>query len=219
VRRVGRGAAVFLNGALAEITARGDVGLAAAKNLMAALLDAAQVRPLFEVEPLGSARVVSHALGKVTLLSVVRQSEATTPTIVLTEKAWVYDCLRQKALGKTDKITPPADSKGFDLYAAARAELKSPRLTVPASAPLGRVLQVGLRLPDGEGRLVRLDVYRPDGTWVRPYRRFVPLKDTRATVPVPLAFNDSSGPWTLRATDLASGLKDEATLLALRLKR
>lgn len=212
MKRSGSGVAVFLNGALAEGVSRGDVGLAAAKSLMAALLSAAKVQLLFEVRPLGSARVYSHSLGEVTLLSIVRKDERASPTVVLPQKARVYDCLHGRDLGDGGRITPAADSRGFDLYALAPRELKPPRLSLPASCKRGSVLKVGVTLLGGRGRILRLDVYRPDATWVRTYRTLITLKTLRATVTVPFAFNDAKGTWTLRATDLASGLKGEAVV-------
>ncbi|NCO36253.1 MAG: hypothetical protein AUJ92_01665 [Armatimonadetes bacterium CG2_30_59_28] len=208
-RRVGKGAAVFLNGSIAERISRGEAGLSSARDLMGALLDTAKVRPLFAVEPLGSARVYSHALGKVTLLSSVRKSDKDTPTIKLGEKAHVYDCLHQKSLGETDTITAPSDSRGFDLFAVSRDDLKAPRLTAPAFAQRGTAVKVAINLPSGEGRIVRLDVHRPDGSWVRVYRKFVTLKGNSGNLAIPFAINDPTGVWKIRATDLASGLAEE----------
>lgn len=213
VKPVGKGKAVFLNGTVAELVSRGEQGLASGKSLIAALLQAAGVHPLFAVEPLGALRVYSHQLGKVTLLSVVRKDEKAASSIHLTEPAWVYDCLNRKSLGKTDSITLPQQSNGFELYTLASSELKAPTLKTPATAQRGQPAKLTLDLPNGTGRVVRLDAYRPDGAWVRVYRRFLTLTNPRAEMTIPFAVNDTPGEWTVSVTDLASGLREEKRMM------
>ena len=146
LRRQGKGVAVFLNSSIGEQTGRGEEGLAAAESLLSALLAAADVHPLCSVAPLGAVRVYSHSLGKITLLSAVLNNSDTPATIHLAEKAWVYDCLSRKALGKTDSITLPADPRRFALYALSAEELKAPGLTA-GRARRGKPLQLTIDVP------------------------------------------------------------------------
>ena len=69
----------------------------------------------------------------------------------------------------------------------------------------GERLGVEARLPGGRDRLVRMDLYDPEGEWSQHYRRFARVTGGRAEFAVPFAHNDLPGAWTLRVTDVASG--------------
>ena len=211
-RSVGKGVVVYLNTAISHFVSRGTAGTRAARDVVAAVLHQARIDPLFDLRPLGAARAYSFRLGKTTLVSLVHETTAKPRPVVLAlgRPAWVFDVLAGKALGRTGTVAVAVKDPPFGLYALLPDKPAPPKLTVPGMARAGDVVPVTVALPSAAGRLVRLDVHQPDGTWVRVYRRFLTLSGDKASTVIPLALNDPAGTWTVRATDLATGRTDQA---------
>jgi hypothetical protein len=205
VRTVGKGKAVFFNGAFSELSSKGEEGAALTARAFRALMKEAGIEPLLGIEPRGSARAYTFSLGTDVLVSFIGK-EPGNATIRLTRKAHVYDCLNGKHIGEQDTISRTEQDGLFGLYCLASGKSREPQLDAPREASRGGVMRVRVSLPKGEGRILRLDPYRPDGTWVRTLRRFIRLPDTQAEAAIPFALNEPAGVWTLTLTDLATGM-------------
>ena len=206
VNNVGEGAAVHLNGSFAVLASRGQPGSDAARALLDALLARAGAERLISFEPSNGTRAYAFTLGDVDLVSVIRLPDLSVPTAIrLASPRHVYDSMNPKYLGLTDLIQLPSEGRGFEIYCLADRELADPVVRVPATALKGEHLAVEAELPAGRDRLVRMDVYDPDGTWVRYYRRFETTDGDAAVFSVPFAQSDRTGAWTVRVTDVASG--------------
>ena len=206
VREVGKGVAVHLNGSFADLARRGDPGVEAARDMVSALLARAGVTRLFALEPPEAARAYSFTLGDVVLLSVIRRGDPGAPaSIRLAAPQHVYDTLSGRYLGPGQEIRLASEGRGFELYCLAEDRLPGVALEVPGAALRGERLGVEARLPGGRDRLVRMDVYDPEGEWCPYYRRFARVTGDSAEFTVPFAHNDLAGAWTVRVTDVASG--------------
>ena len=213
VRSVGKGRAVCLNAALAQLAGKGDAGKALARAIFGALLRQAGVQPPLRIEPPGAARAYTFALGDVTLVSFIPDpSAAQGAALRLAQPAHVYDCLAGRALGHQAAIERKAVDGAFGLYALSPKAAPKPELRVGKAARRGTVLKVEARLRGGKGRILRLDPHRPDGTWERTLRAFVTLDSDRARLVLPVAHNAPTGPWKLTLTDLATGQSDIASV-------
>ena len=206
VRETGKGAAVHLNGSFADLGRRGDPGVEAARDMMSALLGRAGVTRLFALEPPEAARAYSFTLGDVVLLSVIRRGDPGAPaSIRLNASRHVYDTLSGGYIGPVREIRLAPGGRGFELYCLAEDRLPGIALDIPGGASRGESLEIEARLPGGRDRLVRMDLYDPDGKWPRHYRRFARVAGDRAEFAVPFAHNDPQGAWTVRVTDVATG--------------
>jgi hypothetical protein len=213
-----RGKAIFLSAALSFIASKGKEGEALARAIFNAIAAEAKLESLLAVEPKGAARAYTFSLGKATLVSFIGSETAQGPaTVRLARKAHVYDCLKGQYLGEQQEIRrEPVAGNGrpdaglFGLYSLLDRKAAEPKLRVADEAKRGDLLKVRVSLDGGDGRLLRLDPYRPDGTWARPLRRFIRLSGSSDSAAIPFAHNDPAGPWTLRLTDLATGLSTSA---------
>ena len=178
----------------------------AARALVSALLGRAGVERLIRVEPPGAARVYSFQHGEVLLLSVIRGEDLTAPAAIQLEGAWhVYDSISRSYLGRLETLELPSSGRGFELYCLARKKLPEINADVARRAAPGELLEVRARLPGGSDRLVRMDLYDPDGAWLQHYRRFGRVDGELASFSVPFSYSDEPGDWLLRLTDVPSG--------------
>ena len=71
-------------------------------------------------------------------------------------------------------------------------------------------IKIGFKDPSvrASDRLVRLDVEDPEGKAVPHYRKFSRLTGSRVESSIDFAFNDLPGRWTLRVTDVATGVSE-----------
>ena len=206
VNDIGAGSAIHLNGSFADLGRRGQPGVDAARALVSALLGRAGVERLIRVEPPGAARVYSFQHGEVLLLSVIRGEDLTAPAAIQLEGAWhVYDSISRSYLGRLETLELPSSGRGFELYCLARKKLPEINADVARRAAPGELLEVRARLPGGSDRLVRMDLYDPDGAWLQHYRRFGRVDGELASFSVPFSYSDEPGDWLLRLTDVPSG--------------
>jgi len=112
----------------------------------------------------------------------------------------------------------PGDGRVF-LVTAQR--LASVRLQAPARARLGEPVDVAVTVADAKGSPVpavipvRIEVRDPQG---RPaeFDGYWAARDGQIRLRLDLAANDEPGSWTIRATELASGLSAERRVTAAR---
>ncbi|HEY3415334.1 MAG TPA: hypothetical protein VGM23_00490, partial [Armatimonadota bacterium] len=78
----------------------------------------------------------------------------------------------------------------------------------------GVPLEFSLKVSNGTPvkHVVHLDVYKPDGSYHYSYSRNFVFTHGKWTGVLPLALNDPSGRWTVKAREVVSGLTAEATV-------
>jgi hypothetical protein len=82
----------------------------------------------------------------------------------------------------------------------------SPSIVGPHNAHLGDTAEFQIRSDSpAERRVVHLEVIDPDGNMVAAYSGNSIAADSGAAKVLPLALNDKSGVWKLRASDILSG--------------
>jgi hypothetical protein len=131
----------------------------------------------------------------------------------------VYDVRAGRPLGRIREIAlpPPADGRRVHLFALQAETVAGVTVTGPEQVARGETLPLEVQVEAGQvdpaGRLVRIDVLDPAGQPVLHYRDFVTLAGPTGQSAVPFAFNDVPGRWTIRATDVASGVAGEKTVV------
>jgi hypothetical protein len=124
-----------------------------------------------------------------------------------------------RPLGRIREIAlpPPADGRRVHLFALQAETVAGVTVTGPEQVARGETLPLEVQVEAGQvdpaGRLVRIDVLDPAGQPVLHYRDFVTLAGPTGQSAVPFAFNDVPGRWTIRATDVASGVAGEKTVV------
>lgn len=211
VNRTGKGGAVFLNFPFPN--PEHPRGTAFLKSLLAG----AGLKPSCEL--LNSKRLTFQRFrnGDLTLIGLVRESEtADNATLKLSPPAYVYDVRAGKLLGKVASLSIPKDGQRARLFSVLPAPTQRLSVQVGKQCRRGEILRARLRLEIGgvkpTGRIVRVQLIRPDGTEATAYRSYVTLQGAEAEVTIPFALNDPVGTWTLIATDVATGVSGRASL-------
>ena len=142
------------------------------------------------------------------------------------DDGYVYELVSHKQVD----ATPSADGLTFrttfgpgegKLFMITAQKISGVRVNVPDQARLGEPLPVAATVVDDAGAPVaavvpvQVDVLDPKG---RPaeFSGYYGAKDGRVSITVDLAANDLPGRWTVRVTELASGLSREQTLTVVR---
>jgi len=121
-------------------------------------------------------------------------------------EAWTYDLVSGRACGKVKSLQLPL-GKGTP-YALAQFP-KEIRLAPLAVADA--TVSVAYTVPvDG---VVRLAVFRPDGTEAECYAKNLLLTGGRAAHEIPFALSDPKGKWKVRATSIFGGETREIDLV------
>lgn len=149
--------------------------------------------------------------GALTLVGVCREAAtARDTTLLLGEPRYVYDVRAAKLIGKLRHLELPATGPANRVFALLPARAAPPVVKAPPAAARGEktVVQVSFEKAGAapEGRWLRRQVLRPDGTEAAAYRDYLVLEKSTAQTTVPWAYNDPPGAWTVRVTDVATGL-------------
>ena len=213
VNRFGQGKAILLNFDL------GRAPEAMVKQLVEAALAVAGVRPECRLEgPKGSKLSVLRR-GDATLVGAMLPDD-TRHNVQLTWAApmHAYNVRTGEYLGKTNAIalsplppTPYGTRAQVHLISLHAEPMKQIALTGPSSAAPGGALplQVAVDLDKASlaGRLLRIEVIAPSGRSLRHLRGFLTLTGGKGNWSVPFAFNDATGMWTVRVTDILTGVR------------
>ena len=214
----GRGRSVLMNFDMARAPK------AAAADAVRACLAVAGVRPEYRLDGPEGSRVSVLRRGDVTLVGVMLPAENPQEA----ELAWdapmhAYDVRKGEYCGRTRAVplpplppTPYGRRAQVHLIAIQPEPVEGIRLRAPSSIARGAVLPLGLQLRPGKvcarDRLLRIDVIDPSGAAPRNLRGFLTLADATASRNIPFAFNDPPGEWTVRATDVASGVSGDVAV-------
>ncbi len=221
---VGSGAAWYLNLDLSPFDNERVFHTPAEKGLRAilgAILAEAGVKPKVTVS-LASGHaphleVVRYTAGDLTYVGLLhaREEKEELATITFPETAHVYDCRKGEALGKLPEVRASFAGGDARVYCLAPKPLAEPRLALatPAAAR-GEAVRYSVSLNGGSDRqkqLVRLTVYRPDGSEYADYARNLYLGEQGFTGEFRLALNDPTGAWKIVARDVCSGAQAVTT--------
>ncbi len=243
VRRVGRGWTVYLNVLLDRYPSlrANAYGGEAYRTLLKAVLGHLGVHPTVELadgkgRPVGPARIARYRLGGADVVAVLLEpievekaygrdgvtvyDDSSLGKVVrreievrLPRAGGVTNVRTGESLGRTDRVKLPVVA-GDALFLA----VGSPRGTLdvegPATARPGERPRFSLRSSAPGQRLVRAQVFGPDGTSVPEYARTLLVAGERATFVLPLALDDPPGKYRLRFADVLSGDSVEAGLEA-----
>jgi hypothetical protein len=221
---VGNGAAWYLNLDLSPFDNERVFHTPAEKGLRSildAILAEAGVKPQVGVS-LASGRaphleVVRYTAGDLTYVGLLhaREEKEELATISFPETAHVYDCRKGEALGTLREVRASFAGGEARLYCLAPKPLAEPRLTLAApAAAKGETVRYSVRLNGGSDRqkqLVRLTVFRPDGSEYADYARNLYLGEKGFTGEFRLALNDPAGAWKIVVRDLCSGAQSVTT--------
>jgi hypothetical protein len=137
-------------------------------------------------------------------------------TVKLPAERHVYDILRQDYLGATAAVKSGAVPAVPKIFAALPCKLESLSLGVRGGRfrPGDEVaLQASLAPAQiaGAGLCVRFEVVGPSKKRLDYYTRKVVSTTGKFAVILPLALNEAPGRYTVRAEEIAGGLRAEAT--------
>ena len=120
--------------------------------------------------------------------------------------AWTYDLVRGRAYGKVGSLRLPLGTGQPYAFVQFR---EAPQLAVPRVD--GARISVSFAEPvDG---VVRIDVFRPDGSEAVGYEKNLLLSRGAGVYEVPFALSDPAGAWKVRVTSIFGGESREIALV------
>jgi hypothetical protein len=131
-----------------------------------------------------------------------------TVVLALPRMFSVYDLRTGQPLGNTDRLELDLDPVEPVLLSLSEHPIAPPSIAGPRRAHLGEIAEFQIRSKSlAEHGVVHLDVTDPEGGTIGHYSEnlLVAGNGTVTTKVLPLALNDKTGVWKLRATDLPSG--------------
>jgi uncharacterized protein YfaS (alpha-2-macroglobulin family) len=119
----------------------------------------------------------------------------------------VYNLRTGKTEGSLRQLRVALDPYQPAIYALSPEPLPALDVAAPQQAMRGATVTVALRTPGtpADTHVVHIDVLGPDGQLRDEYSANVQVRHGTAAMEIPLAANDATGPWTIRATDILSG--------------
>jgi hypothetical protein len=125
----------------------------------------------------------------------------------------VYNLRPQRGRGETDRIALDLGPGEAAIFALSPKPLAAPAIGGPAQARLGENAQFRIRADPSEAPgVIHVDIVDPTGWTVRHYSGNILTEHGEAVKLLPLACNDQTGIWKIRATDALSGQTATAQL-------
>ncbi len=220
--KYGKGRAVLLNFSITSFpalklpetprTAEGFLG-----GLFAAAGVEADVNALDENgERARNLQIVRWANGDARLLAVFRETgDPGKARVTLPRKMHVYDLRSRQYLGNTNAFDTDILPCRATFFALTPTEVRPAEFSLaPPSLERGLLGKAHLRCGMSNGLSATLvTATTPDGKEADWLRRVVMVPPDGASIPLPIAFNDPAGQWTLRATELFSNKTTAATFV------
>jgi hypothetical protein len=147
-------------------------------------------------------------LGPPETISNRRFESPQTVSLNLPGDFFVYDVRAAKALGKRRQLTVTLDPYQPSVFALAPDAVPPLRLQMPARLGRGETGHIGmdfLGVSPAAVHVFHVEVVDPSGKIVSQYSGNLLAPNGHATKLLPLAVNDSTGKWEIRAKDLLSG--------------
>ncbi|MBA2705231.1 MAG: beta-galactosidase trimerization domain-containing protein [Blastocatellia bacterium] len=241
VRRVGKGWTIYLNTVLDQYPKQraAKFGGANYRALVNALLARAEVQPSIEVlssdgHPITQAQIARYHFADVEILTIVKDNVAVAGvigqdgvtvyndanlgkvarqqiTIKLPRKLYVADVRSGKQLGYTDVIHSSVLIGDAVVLGLSPVQNKI-TLRGPGTASRGEHVLFSLVSSTPGRRLIRCQVFAPDGSLLPVYANNVLMDNGTSTFILPTALNDPSGAYTIRATDVVTGATAETKI-------
>ncbi|MBI3922075.1 MAG: beta-galactosidase [Armatimonadetes bacterium] len=220
VRKLGRGTSLLLNFDLQNaVSTQPPDSRKNGAHLFGGMVALAKVRPAYSVataEPLQARLLENRGVRYLAVWHLYPTKSGAT--VRLANPAYVYDVRQGKALGKTQVVTIADGTDWPRLYALLPAGDTALSMTAPATAKRGQMVTIKLALkgPTPEGRVIRVQIFGPDGKERECYRRYPRMPGATGSVEIPLALSDRTGKWTVRAVDVATGTRAECAVRVTR---
>ncbi len=139
--------------------------------------------------------------------------------LTLPQSRFAYDLRARKVLGRSDRLALSVGPIEPTLLAFSDAELPTPTIAVSRDIHSGDDVEINFG-PGGSAdtalHVLHVDVVNPSGEIVAYYSGNLLAPGGVAAKRLPLAFNDPTGSWTIRVTDLLSGQSATAALEVLQ---
>ena len=129
---------------------------------------------------------------------LVPEGEPRKATVIFPRKGWVYDLVSGRAYGYVDRI-----ERELSIGTPCAFVLMPEEMGIKEVSVWGMTVSVSCKT--AADTVVRVRVYRPDGTEAECYAKNLLAKGGLAEMTVPFALSDPSGVWTLRAEEVVSG--------------
>jgi hypothetical protein len=240
--RIGKGWTIYLNTLFDKYPKlRAEkFGGANYRALVDALLDHAGVRPAVQVlsadrRRLTQAQVARYRFGDTEILAVVKDNVAVAGMvgrdgvtvyndaalgqvarqeiiIKLPGKFFVTDVRSGKGPGYTDEVHSSVVVGDAVVLGLSPAENKL-ALSGPAASSRGEHVAFTLSSSVAGPRLIRCQVFSPDGSMLPAYARNLLLDNSTTTFVLPSALNDLPGTYTIRATDVVTGASADSKII------
>ncbi|MGE5532259.1 MAG: beta-galactosidase, partial [Bacteroidota bacterium] len=148
----------------------------------------------------------------------VNASDLLSCKLTLPQKRFVYDSRAGKCLGEVTQIEDRLPRGIARVYALLPYQVGGVGLSAPVRIQAGSPLELKLAVRPTNAaatvgtHVLHVTVAGPDGkprTW---YDRNVVAAGGRATLAIPLAFNDEPGTWTISVRDIATGVTGKTTV-------
>jgi hypothetical protein len=182
------------------------------------ILDDAGVRPPISVRridgrPANDVETRVFRNGELTIVALQRDylppssaDDRETVVLALPRMFSAYDLRAGQLLGHTDRLKLELGPVEPVLLGLAEKPLAPPSIAGPGRAHLGEIVEFQVRSDSpAEHGIIHLDVSDPEGRTIAHYSENLLAPGGMTTKVLPLALNDKTGVWKLRATDLPSG--------------
>lgn len=125
------------------------------------------------------------------------------------EERQTYDVRKHKDVGSIKSLEATLDPWSPLVFTRSAQPLPDFRIDIPNEVKAGATLNVTVHdvapLPEGTVRVVRIEIEDPSGKIYDLYSRNLLIHSTPFRESIPLAFNDATGRWKVRAIDVATG--------------
>jgi len=207
VNRVGKGRAVLLNFTMASFWPKGNEPPPAAADFVAALLAVAGVEPDIIVtdasgKPVRDCEVIRWRGPGFDFLALFG-GKSEMVRVHLPQPRHVYDLREGAYRGRESQFTAHKMPNRATFIALSDRPLPAPQISPSASSiPRGQGLTVALSHPQGPAvQAVHLRLYQPDGSRAEWFDQVALVGKRGKQVALPIAYNDPTGAWTIRAVD------------------
>jgi len=196
------------------------------------IIDAAGVRPRFPLHRLDGSLVDDIETkifdnGAVTIVALQRDFPGTGETypgsissdpeavlLSLPHPYFVYDLRKGRPLGSTDRPRVELGLVEPVVLALSEKPLAPPSISGPTGTRRGADAEITISLISPAAvDVVHLDAIDPDGNPVTHYSGNLLITESRTKKVLPLAVNDKTGVWTIRAKNLLGGATATAELV------
>lgn len=137
-------------------------------------------------------------------------------TLETSESRHVWDSRTGRYLGYGTQFEIPVYIERHPAYVFAIQEDNQQKISfdLPASCSLGDSISCSIKLENDnvDFRIIRLDVYTPDGKLFEPFTRTIKVEGSGMSFKLDVALNDQKGTWLFKASDVSTGCQVEKSL-------